>query len=158
MKKQQRKRLLLSLLLIISLVFLAACVPQENSQQDWVPEEGASYLQAEEVAAYLYLYQDLPPNYLTKKEAADQGWDAQAGNLWEVQDQASIGGDVFGNRENKLPEQKGRRWYECDVNYAGGYRGPERLVYSNDGLIYYTADHYNSFELWYEGEEGENVS
>lgn len=61
----------------------------------------------------------------------------------------SIGGDVFGNREGLLPTQKGRTYYECDVNYAGGYRGGERLIYSDDGLIYYTADHYKSFEQLY---------
>lgn len=158
MNKLSKSTLFLSLLLVLLFLFLTACAPAESVQQEWRPEEGVSYLQAEEVAAYLYLYKELPPNYLTKKEAAELGWDAQAGNLWEVQDQACIGGDVFGNREKKLPEQKGRRWYECDVNYAGGYRGPERLVYSNDGLIYYTSDHYNSFDLWYEGEEGVNVS
>jgi len=61
----------------------------------------------------------------------------------------SIGGDRFGNREGLLPDQEGRVWYECDVNYNGGYRGAERLVYSNDGLIYYTADHYQSFTRLY---------
>lgn len=57
----------------------------------------------------------------------------------------SIGGDIFGNREGRLPEAAGRKWYECDVNYNGGFRGEERLVYSSDGLIYYTSDHYQTF-------------
>ena len=64
----------------------------------------------------------------------------------------SIGGDRFGNREGLLADKEGRQYYECDINYEGGFRGPERLVYSNDGLIYYTGDHYDSFELLY-GEE-----
>lgn len=65
----------------------------------------------------------------------------------------SIGGDRFGNREGCLPEVEGRVWYECDVNYAGGFRGAERLLYSNDGLIYYTNDHYESFTPIYGEEE-----
>ena len=61
----------------------------------------------------------------------------------------SIGGSVFYNDDGLLPDKKGRVWHECDINYHGGYRGAERLVYSNDGLIYYTADHYESFERLY---------
>lgn len=79
----------------------------------------------------------------------DLGWDAQEGNLWEVTDRMSIGGNRFGNREKQLPEADGRQYYEADVNYQGGYRGAERLVYSNDGLIFYTKDHYESFEQLY---------
>lgn len=69
--------------------------------------------------------------------------------MWDVTDKMSIGGDRFGNRENRLPIKAGRVYYECDINYKGGYRGPERLVYSNDGLIYYTGNHYDSFTLLY---------
>jgi guanyl-specific ribonuclease Sa len=61
----------------------------------------------------------------------------------------SIGGDVFGNREGMLPKSDGRKWFECDINYSGGYRGAERIVYSNDGLIYYTNDHYKTFKQLY---------
>lgn len=111
--------------------------------------EGEAYSAPAEVAAYLNQYQELPPNYLTKQEAAELGWDSDAGNLWEVTDQMSIGGDHFGNYEGLLPEEKGREYHEADVNYEGGYRGPERLVYSNDGLIFYTADHYETFEQLY---------
>ena len=48
-----------------------------------------------------------------------------------------------------LPDKDGRKWFECDINYEGGFRNAERLVYSNDGLIYYTADHYKTFEQIY---------
>jgi len=61
----------------------------------------------------------------------------------------SIGGDSFGNREGILPKKEGRKWFECDINYEGGYRGAERIVYSNDGLIYYTNDHYKTFVQLY---------
>jgi len=78
------------------------------------------------------------------------GWDSQKGNLWDVAPGCCIGGDRFGNREGLLPDGK---WYECDVNYEGGYRGAERLVFSEDmESIYYTADHYESFECLYGGE------
>ena len=108
-------------------------------------EKEGSYSKPEEVAEYIRIYSQLPKNYITKKEATSLGWDSQKGNLWDVANGMSIGGDVFGNREGKLPKEEGRRWYECDVNYSGGFRGSERLVYSNDGLIYYTKDHYQTF-------------
>ena len=61
-----------------------------------------------------------------------------------------IGGDRFGNREGLLPSAKGRTWTECDVNTLGAKsRGAERIVFSNDGLIYYTGDHYDSFQQLY---------
>ncbi len=111
------------------------------------PEYDSEYLTLEDVSSYLILYEELPPNYLTKSEAYDIGWEPDEGNLWDVAEGAAIGGDRFGNREGLLPGAPGRDWYEADVNYTGGYRGPERLVYSDDGLIYYTSDHYESFEL-----------
>lgn len=113
------------------------------------PDEHASYTAPGDVAAYLHAYGKLPANFLTKAEARELGWDSSTGNLWQVADGMSIGGDVFGNREGLLPEADGRTWYECDVNYAGGFRGAERIVFSNDGLIYYTNDHYESFTQLY---------
>ena len=113
-------------------------------------EKGVRYTSKEEVAAYIYAFQELPPNYITKREAHDSGWDNSKGNMWEVTDRKSIGGDRFYNREGLLPEADGRRYYECDINYSGGYRGAERIVYSNDGLIFYTEDHYQSFERLYQ--------
>lgn len=111
--------------------------------------KGERYSSPEEVAAYLNQYNELPPNYLTKREAAEKGWDNEEGNLWEVTEQMSIGGDRFGNYEGILPEKEDRVYYEADVNYKGGHRGPERLVYSNDDLIFYTDDHYETFEQLY---------
>ena len=109
-----------------------------------------SYTSKEEVAAYLHEYEKLPSNYITKKEAESLGWDNKEGNLWEVAPGKSIGGDRFGNREGLLPEEEDRKYFECDIDYEGGFRNGKRIVYSNDGLIYYTEDHYESFEeiLW----------
>lgn len=109
--------------------------------------ESGAYGQKDEVAAYLHLYGHLPHNYINKNQAIAFGWKSDEGNLWDVTEHMSIGGDVFSNREGLLPKEKGRTWYECDVNYAGGYRGAERLLYSNDGLIYYTGDHYSTVVL-----------
>lgn len=110
---------------------------------------GNDYSTPEEVAEYLHVYGELPPNYITKQDAMDLGWDSYLGNLYEVTGGLSIGGDRYSNYERSLPTKKGRIYYECDVNYYGGYRGGERLVYSNDGLIYYTSDHYSTFQLIY---------
>ena len=114
-------------------------------------EYGEWYSAPDEVALYLHAFEELPENYLTKSEARSLGWDSAAGNLWAVAPGMSIGGDRFGNLEGLLPDARDRQWYECDVNYAGGYRGAERLLFSNDGLIYYSGDHYGSCELLYDG-------
>lgn len=108
--------------------------------------EDGWYSSKEEVALYLQSYGELPDNYITKDEAYDLGWDSKEGNLWDVADGMSIGGDKFGNREGLLPKEKGRIYYECDIDYEGGYRNSKRIVFSNDGLIFYTEDHYESFE------------
>lgn len=119
-----------------------------NNQENNEVIKGESYYTKDDVALYLHLYKELPPNYLTKSEARDLGWDSSKGNLWDVTDKGVIGGDKFSNREGNIP--KGN-YFEADVNYEGGYRGAERLVYTKDGkVIYYTGDHYENFELLYE--------
>lgn len=123
----------------------------EISEESEIREDG-TYTSKEEVAEYIYLYGHLPDNFITKKEAKALGWVSSEGNLEEVAPGKSIGGDYFGNFEGNLPKKKGREYHECDIDSDGGYRGAKRLVFSNDGLIYYTEDHYNTFELLY-GEE-----
>lgn len=113
-------------------------------------EETGHYTSKEEVALYLHTYKKLPENYLTKREAEALGWEASRGNLWDVTKEQSIGGDRFYNREEKLPMVPGRKYYECDIGYRGGFRNALRIVYSDDGLIYYTEDHYDSFTLLYD--------
>lgn len=108
--------------------------------------EGGSYTTKEEVALYIHTYGTLPANFITKSEAQDLGWVSKDGNLQEVAPGMSIGGDRYGNYEQLLPDGK---YKECDINYHGGYRGDERLVYSEDGYIYYTGDHYESFTQLY---------
>ena len=112
-------------------------------------DEDGQYTSKEEVSEYLITYNKLPSNFVTKSEAKKLGWVASEGNLQEVCENCSIGGDRYYNRENKLPDKDNRLYYECDIDYKGGTRNSKRLVYSNDGLIYYTDDHYKSFELLY---------
>ena len=124
---------------------ITPAVPLPTEETITVQEDGW-YSTKEEVVEYLEAYGHLPENYITKKEAQALGWDNAKGNLWDVAEGKSIGGDRFGNREGLLPSAQGRTWYECDIDYQGGYRGKERLVFSDDGLIYYSDDHYASFE------------
>ena len=158
--KRKFLSLLIALSLLLSLLTAWAEVLVEGGvalSDDDLVEYGCDYSTPEEVSLYLYAFQELPPNFITKREARALGWISSEGNLWDVAWGLSIGGDVFGNREGLLPEARERTWYECDVNYFGGFRGRERVLYASDGLIYYTGDHYNTFELlydgWYEEEE-----
>lgn len=119
--------------------------PQKEQE---VTEEGV-YTGKDEVSLYLHLYGHLPDNYITKREAKALGWDSSSQNLWEVAPGRSIGGDYFGNYEGLLPEEDDRDYFECDIDYEGGRRNAKRIVYSDDGLIFYTEDHYESFEQLY---------
>ena len=115
-----------------------------------IDEEGF-YYSAEDVALYLYTYGRLPENFITKSEARKLGW--EGGSVEKYAPDCAIGGDKFGNREELLPVASGRQYYECDIDTHGeNSRGAKRIVFSNDGLIYYTDDHYESFVLLY-GEE-----
>lgn len=117
---------------------------KEDAKADVV--KGQSYSSKLEVARYIRLYGCLPPNYITKNQAKKLGWDSSGGNLWKVAPGKSIGGDRFGNYEGVLPDGD---YTECDIDYDGGYRDAKRLVFCRDGKdwrIYYTEDHYNTFE------------
>ena len=120
----------------------------ESSVAELIDPEG-SYTTCEDVALYLETYGELPGNFITKKEARELGW--EGGSLEPYAPGKCIGGDKFGNREGLLPKADGRTYRECDIDTLGAEsRGAKRIVYSNDGLIYYTEDHYESFTLLYE--------
>lgn len=149
-----------ALLTVAFLVSLSGCQPKEvapvavsgavKSDATAVQvEKGKPYSTANEVAAYIHKFRQLPPNFISKLEAQKLGWDQAKGNLWQVADRKSIGGDRFANREGKLPVASGRQYYECDIDYRGGFRGAKRLVYSNDGLVFYSEDHYKTFRQLY---------
>lgn len=123
----------------------------EKAPDSSLPDEHGSYTSREDVAAYLIAYGHLPENFITKKDARALGW--EGGSLEDFAPGKCIGGDFFGNYEGLLPSAKGRKYTECDIDTLGRRsRGSKRLIFSNDGLIYYTEDHYESFTLLY-GEE-----
>ena len=158
-----RKKIYLFLTFLLA-VLLSACMPKQSAS---LPESSAQaddtvsaaeerlqdgvYDSKEDVALYLQLYGSLPGNYITKQEAEELGW--EGGSLEPYAPGKCIGGNRFGNYEGLLPEKEGRTYQECDIDTLNaGSRGAKRIVFSNDGLIYYTEDHYSSFELLY-GEE-----
>ena len=177
-----KKRLTAWLLALVMVLLLAGCggdtstvvvIPsQDAQQQDTLPDddgavsdlpddgsdsgaeaidEDGSYTSKDDVALYIHTYGRLPDNFITKKEAQALGW--PGGSLEPYAPGKCIGGSRFGNYEGLLPEKDGRIYTECDIDTLGAdSRGAKRIVFSNDGLIYYTGDHYKSFELLY-GEE-----
>lgn len=111
-------------------------------------DENGEYTSKDDVALYIHTYGHLPKNFVTKSEARAKGW--EGGSLEDYFPGCSIGGDKFGNREGVLPKKNGRTYTECDIDTKGKKsRGAKRIVFSNDGLIYYTDDHYETFTLLY---------
>ncbi|WP_047681978.1 MULTISPECIES: ribonuclease domain-containing protein [Xenorhabdus] len=143
----------LLIFVIISIIFIKDIgLPGSDKTQQAVaiagnvpPQQIDILTEHHRVADYVHQHSRLPDYYITKKQARRLGWDTRKGNLCEVLPGKAIGGDRFSNRENKLPNQKDRQWFEADVNYKCGHRGSNRLLYSNDGLIYLTLDHYKTF-------------
>lgn len=166
------KRKLTALLLLLALLLsLTACgdaaqtidtvqqaaqTVQElaDAQEEETPaiEEDGTYTTKEDVARYIHTYGHLPDNFIAKKQAQALGW--ESGSLEPYAPGKCIGGSRFGNYEGILPEKDGRTYTECDIDTLGAEkRGGKRIVFSNDGLVYYTEDHYETFELLY-GEDG----
>ena len=123
-----------------------ALVP--SAAESEFPNPDGTFTTKEDVALYIHTYGHLPPNFITKAQARELGWDG--GGLEDYAPGKCIGGDRFGNYEGLLPDAPGRSWTECDIDTLGrGSRGAKRIVFSNDGLIYYTDDHYESFTQLY---------
>ena len=136
------KRVIITLFCFL---LFTGCSTGTPSSTDVIDENGI-YDQKDDVALYLITYEHLP--YMTKDEARKLGW--EGGALSQVIEDKCIGGDVFGNYEGILPEED--TYYECDIDTLGKTsRGAERIVWSDDFDVYYTEDHYETFELLYEG-------
>lgn len=125
----------------------------DDSEVNTIPEEEETldedgyYYSKDDVARYIHIYGHLPDNFMTKKEAKKLGW--SGGSLEKYAPDMVIGGDRFGNYEGNLPE--GKNYTECDIDTLGKKkRGAKRIVFSDDGYVYYTEDHYETFELLYE--------
>lgn len=110
-----------------------------------VTEEPGPLDEAQRIADYIFEHGELPDNFLTKKEAQALGWQNGCRYVSDAAPGMSIGGDYFGNYEKQLPVVKGRKYYEADCFYQGGPRNEYRIIYSNDGHVWYTEDHYNTF-------------
>ena len=135
-----------------STVSVAANTPAQtesgNAKSGLTVDENGTYTSKDEVALYIHTYGHLPSNFITKKDAQNEGWPGH-GSLGKCLPGMSLGGTRFGNYEGALPEKDGRVYYECDIDYDGGSRNAKRIVYSNDGLVFYTEDHYATFEQLY---------
>lgn len=153
-----------SILLVLILALLTAFFGVPGEEEAYIPaaedivaaqvqDNGSTLISAdgiytskEDVALYIHTYGCLPQNFMTKDEARNLGW--EGGSLEEFAPGMCIGGDRFGNYEGLLPDD--RDYTECDIDTLGAQkRGAKRIVFSDDGLIYYTDDHYESFELLY---------
>ncbi len=153
-----------SILLVLVLALLTAFFGVPGEEEAYIPaaedivaaqvqDDGSTLISAdgiytskEDVALYIHTYGCLPQNFMTKDEARNLGW--EGGSLEEFAPGMCIGGDRFGNYEGLLPDD--RDYTECDIDTLGAQkRGAKRIVFSDDGLIYYTEDHYESFELLY---------
>ncbi len=138
--------------IILLLVIIAAAIGYFNNKKTAritpaTVENNINVLTREDIViVFLKENGKLPSYYITKKLARQSGWDAAAGNLCRVLPGKAIGGDIFFNREKKLPEKKGRIWQEADINYNCGNRNGQRLLFSDDGLIFATYNHYKSFQ------------
>ncbi|GAB1439974.1 ribonuclease domain-containing protein [Providencia sp.] len=146
---------LMAILIVISLYFNGG--DKSVSEQSQPPTREAvtpkdtpktidKLTEQDNVVSFMEKYQKLPAFYITKKQAREAGWDAKKGNLCDVLPGRAIGGDRFSNREKGLPIAQGRQWFEADINYRCGHRGADRLLYSSDGMIFVTQDHYKSFK------------
>ena len=121
--------------------------PTVTPKQSAAIDEDGWYYDKDSVALYIHTYGHLPGNYITKKEAEALGW--SGGSVDKYAKGKVIGGDYFGNYEGQLPQKKGRKYTECDIDTKGKSRGAKRIIFSNDGLIFYTDDHYETFTQLY---------
>lgn len=118
--------------------------PETEENLKEIDEDG-SYTTKEDVALYIHTYGKLPSNFITKKQAEKLGWNG--GSLEPYAPGKCIGGGRFGNYEGILPDGN---YKECDIDTLGKKkRGAKRLIYSDDGRIYYTDDHYETFTQLY---------
>lgn len=123
----------------------ATAVPEATRAAAPEATQAAALIEPQAIADYLFAHGELPDNFITKAEARALGWDSAKNYVSDVAPGKSIGGDRFGNYEGLLPKAAGRQYYEADCNYVSGPRGAERIIYSSDGLVFYTGDHYKSF-------------
>lgn len=87
----------------------------------------------------------LPEYYISKTDAKKLGWKRNEKKLSDVAPSFMMYGGVYKNNNCHLPKKQNRIWYEADIDYSFGSRNSKRIVFSNDGLIFATYDHYKTF-------------
>ena len=156
--------LLLSLMLLLSGCSMLTADPETKALTTETAEKAKAapeiteapqtgpIIEPQAIADYLFEHGELPDNFITKEEAQALGWGSGKKYVSDAAPGKSIGGDYFGNYEGLLP--KGTKYHEADCNYTGGPRGEDRIIYSADGHVYYTDDHYNTFTELYPSKDG----
>ena len=135
-------------LLLAAFMLLSACAASASGYKENRPEKTESFLAmdaAQELVDYLDEHGELPDNFIRKKEAEARGWKTTYRYVGDIGNGLAIGGDYFGNYEERLPVVRGRKYYEADCYYQGRQRNEYRLIYSNDGHYWFTEDHYETF-------------
>ena len=89
-------------------------------------------------------FQKLPEYYITLSEAIKHGWQ-NGKSPAKYFPNKMIAGGIYKNQNHHLPDAPNRIWYEADINYYEGKRNRHRILWSNDGLIFVTYDHYQTF-------------
>ena len=150
----RNKLIRLFVLLLAAVMLLSGCTAsaagrkKNKNTATPVPEATATpgpMDAAQELADYLFEHGELPDNFIRKREAEDLGWKTTCRYVSDLGPGMTIGGDYFGNYEEKLPAVRGRKYYEADCFYQGGPRNEYRIIYSTDGHVWFTEDHYNTF-------------
>ncbi len=99
-------------------------------------DDGADY--------WIKYFGELPKYYVTKNEAKSSGWRQSKSPENYIPDKMIMGG-IYHNKNDHLPNAPGRIWYEADINYYEGKRNGHRFLWSNDGLMFVTYNHYETF-------------
>ena len=156
---RRNKFIAVIVILMAAVLLLTGCVASAAGKRDQstaAPEVTPGPMEsAQELADYIFENGELPDNFIRKKEAENRGWKTIYRYVSDLGDGITIGGDYFGNYEEKLPVVKGRKYYEADCFYQGGPRNEYRIIYSTDGHVWFTGDHYNTFIELFPSKEGE---
>ena len=146
------KKLFKFIIPLVTLFTLISCGPKETlgdsysetfNGKTYTIKENVPYNTKYEVAMYIHHFERLPKNYFTKGYYRNN----HLSDKWTPENLYTIGGDKFNNYEKLLPQNK--TYTECDIESTIYDRGAKRIVFSNDFKVYYTHNHYGSFEVIY---------
>lgn len=96
---------------------------------------------------YLIEYGQLPNNFITK--GSQETWMVRR-QFRTLRPRQMYWRRLFWQLRKSSPVVSGRTYHECDIDTLNAKsRGAKRIIYSDDGQIYYTDNHYKSFTLLY---------